>query len=85
MNNFEERDTAIHKLFDRRDDIEISNIKLSGRLSQLIPFVDKLDPNGLIFYDLNFTETDSDSTLANNSAIKQNTSFNIIKRFSLYE
>ena len=85
MNNYEGKDQAIHKLIDRRDEIDISSIQLSGRLTQLIPFTDKLDPKGQIFYNLNFIESDADSTLLNNSAIRQNMSFRITKRFSLYE
>lgn len=85
MNNYNGKDQAIHKSIDRRDEIEVSNIQLTGRLTQLIPFTDKLDPKGLIFYNLNFTESDTDSTLLNNSAIRQNMSFSITKRFSLYE
>ena len=85
MNNYGGKDKAIHKLIDRRDETEISSVQLTGRLTQLIPFTDKLDPKGQIFYNLNFTESDTDSTLLNNSAIKQNMSFRITKRFSLYE
>ncbi len=52
---------------------------------QLIPFIKRLDPQGKIYYNLKRTEINSESTLLNNSAIRKNTSFNIIKRFSLYE
>ena len=75
----------IHTVINRKDEIETSLIQLSGRLSKLLPFLRELDPNGEIFYSLKHVETDSESTLLNNSAIRKNTSFNIIKRFSLNE
>ena len=75
----------IHTVINRKDEIETSLIQLSGRLSKLLPFLKELDPNGEIFYSLKHVETDSESTLLNNSAIRKNTSFNIIKRFSLNE
>ena len=52
---------------------------------QIFPFIKKFDTKGLIFYNLKHTKMDSDSTLLNNSAIRETTSFNITKRFSLYE
>ena len=70
---------------DRKDDIKTSQIQLSGKLIQILPFFKKLDPKGQIFYNIKHTEIDSDSTLLNNSAIRESTSFNIIKRFTLYE
>ena len=84
-NTYDEKNSFIHTTINREDDIETSQIQLSGRLVQLIPFVKKLDPQGKIFYNFKHTEIDSESTLLNNSAIRKNTSFNIIKRFSLYE
>ena len=84
-NNYEEKNTFIHSTINREDDIETFQIQLSGRLMQLIPFIKRLDPQGKIYYNLKRTEINSESTLLNNSAIRKNTSFNIIKRFSLYE
>lgn len=84
-NTFEEKNTFIHSTINREDDIETSQIQLSGRITQLLPFMRKFDPENKIFYNLKYTEIDSDSTLLNNTAIRKNTSFNIIKRFSLYE
>tara|TARA_B100001142_G_scaffold281578_1_gene293392 strand:+ start:51 stop:1364 length:1314 start_codon:yes stop_codon:yes gene_type:complete len=84
-NTYDKKNTFIHTTINREDDIETSQIQLSGRLIQLIPFIKKLDPEGKIFYNFKHTEIDSESTLLNNSAIRKNTSFNIIKRFSLYE
>ena len=75
----------IHSVINRQDEIETSQIQLSGRLSKLLPFLKELDPNGETFYSLKYVEIDSESTLLNNSAIRKNTSFNIIKRFSLNE
>ena len=85
QNIFNAKNSFIHSLIDRRDDIETSQIQLSGRINQLIPFFDKLDPKGQFFYNLKYTESDSDSTLLQNSAIRETASFNITKRFSLYE
>ena len=84
-NIFDEKNTFIHSTIDRRDDIETSQIQLSGRIIQLMPFLKKIDPKGLFFYNLKYNESDSESTLLQNSAIRETTSFNIIKRFSLYE
>ena len=82
---FRKNTELIHTVINRKDEIETSLIQLSGRLSKLLPFLKELDPNGEIFYSLKYVETDSESTLLNNSAIRKNTSFNIIKRFSLNE
>lgn len=84
-NIYDSRNSFINSTINRKDDIDISKIQLSGKITQLIPFIGKFDPKGLIFYNMNFTEIDSDSTLLNNTAIRQTTSFNIVKRFSLYE
>jgi hypothetical protein len=85
-NNYDDKNTEfVHSTINRKDDIETSKIQLSGRITQLIPFLKKFDPGGKIFYNFNFTEIDSSSTLLQNAAVRQNTSFNITKRFSLYE
>jgi hypothetical protein len=87
---------TIHSVINRKDEIETSQIQLSGRLTQVIPHIQllgritKLIPvinklEGDIFYSIKHVETDSESTLLNNSAIRKNTSFNIIKRFTLNE
>ena len=79
------KNTFIHSTINREDDIETSQIQLSGRITQLLPFIKKFDSKNQIFYSIRHTKIDSDSTLLNNTAIRRNTSFNIIKRFSLYE
>lgn len=84
-NIFDEKNPFIHSTIDREDDIETTQIQLSGRIIQLIPFMKKIDPEGLFFYNLKYNESDSESTLLQNSAIRETTSFNLIKRFSLYE
>ena len=84
-NTYDTKDLKIHSTIEREDDIETVNLQLSGRITQLLPFMKTFDPDGLIFYNLNHTKMDADSTLINNSAIRKTTSFNIIKRFSLYE
>ena len=85
VNDFDEKDVSVHTNIDRKDDIHTVQLQLSGRLIQLFPFIEKFDAKGLIFYNLKHTKMDSDSTLLNNSAIRETTSFNITKRFSLYE
>jgi len=84
-NTYEKKNTFIHSTIDREDDIETSQVQLSGRIAQLLPFIKKFDPESRIFYTIKHTKIDSDSTLLNNTATRRNTSFNIIKRFSLYE
>lgn len=84
-NNYDDKDTFIHNEINRKDDIETSKIQLSGRITQLIPLIKRFDPGGKLFYNFNFTEIDSSSTLLQNAAMRQNASFNITKRFSLYE
>ena len=84
-NYFDEKDTFIHSTINRKDDIETSVIQLSGRITQLLPFMKKFDPNGKIFFNFNNTRVDSGSTLLQNAAIRNITSFNITKRLSLYE
>ena len=84
-NNYEEKNTFIHSTIFREDDIETSQAQLSGRLTQLLPFVKKIDPESKIFYNFKYTEIDSDSSLLQNSSMRKNTSFSIVKRFSLYE
>ena len=92
--NYKGLNEIIHPSKSREDEIEISQIQLSGRLTQviphikllgritkLIPFINKLE--GDLFYTIKHVETDSESTLLNNSAIRKNTSFSITKRFSL--
>ena len=50
-----------------------------------IPFLKNLDPKGQIYYNFKHVEIDSDSTMINNSAIREQTSFKITKRFNLNE
>ena len=84
-NNYEEKNTFIHSTISREDDIETSQIQLSGRLTQIFPFIKRFDLESKIFYNLKHTETDSDSSILQNSSMRKNTSFSITKRFSLYE
>ena len=84
-NNYEKRNEKIHSTINRVDDIETTRILLSGRMTQLFPFIKKLDPEGKIFYNLNHTRIDSESSILQNTSMRKNTSFSIIKRFSLYE
>ena len=84
-NYYDDKDHFVHNDIYRKDDIETSKIQLSGRITQLFPFMKKLDPDGKLFYNFNFTEIDSSSTLLQNAAIRQNASFNITKRFTLNE
>ena len=84
-NNYEEKNTFIHSTISREDDIETSQIQLSGRITQLLPFLKKFDPESKIFYNLKHTEIDSDSSILQNASMRKNTSFSITKRFSLYE
>ena len=84
-NTYKARDVFIHDNIDREDHIHTSRIQLTGRMNQIIPFLNKIDTKGQFFYNLNYTKADADSTILQNSAIRQTTSFNIIKRFSLYE
>ena len=84
-NTYKEKDDFINSTINRKDDTETFQVQLSGRLIQLFPFIEKIDPQGNIFYNFKRTEINTESTLLNNSAIRKNTSFNIVKRFSLYE
>ena len=84
-NNYEEKNTFIHSTISREDDIETSQIQLSGRLTQIFPFIKRFDLESKIFYNLKHTEIDSDSSILQNSSMRKNTSFSITKRFSLYE
>ena len=84
-NYFDEKDVFIHSTINRKDDIETSKAQLSGRITQLLPFMKKFDPGGKIFFNFNHTRADSNSTLLQNAATRKSTSFNITKRFSLYE
>ena len=85
QNIFDAKNSFIHSLIDRRDDIETSQIQLSGRINQLIPFLGKIDPKGQFFYNLRYAQSESNSTILQNTAIRETASFNITKRFSLYE
>ena len=84
-NNYEEKNTFVHSTINREDDIETSQIQLSGRITQLLPFMKILDPENKIFYNLKHTKIDSESSLLQNTSMRKNTSFSIVKRFSLYE
>ena len=75
QDNYKGKNELIHKTIAREDEIETSQIQLSGRFIQLIPFIKKLDPKGEVFYNFKYVETDQESTLLNNSAIRKNTSF----------
>jgi len=92
---YDEKNTFINSTIEREDEVETSQIQLSGTINQLTSgvcgriigscFFQVIDPKGSIYYTLNYSKTDTESTLLNNSAIRETTSFKITKRFSLYE
>ena len=84
-NNHDEKNTFYHTTINRVDDIRITKFQLTGKVNQLIPFFKRFDKKELFFFNVNHTKQDVDSSLLNYSAIRETTSFNIIKRFSLYE
>mgnify|MGYP001229881762 CR=1 FL=1 len=84
-NIYDEKNDFFSKQTNRTDKNKISTAQLTGKIKQLLPFMEKLDPKGRIYYNLKHTKTDTYSTMTNYSAIRKNTIFNIIKRFSLYE
>ena len=80
-NDYYKKNPFAHSIINREDDIITSKIQLSGRLGQLLPFM----KGGKLFYNINYSEIDSRSTLLQNESFRKSTSFNITKRFSLYE
>ena len=80
-NDYYKKNPFAHSTINREDDIITSKIQLSGRLGQLLPFM----KGGKLFYNINYSEIDSRSTLLQNESFRKSTSFNITKRFSLYE
>ncbi|MDC6482988.1 hypothetical protein PQY77_02185 [Candidatus Pelagibacter sp.] len=80
-NDYFKKNPFAHSTIERVDDIITSKIQLSGRLGQLLPFM----KGGKLFYNINYSEIDSRSTLLQNESFRKSTSFNITKRFSLYE
>ena len=84
-NNHDEKNTFYHTTINRVDDIRITKFQLTGKVNQLIPFFKRFDKKELFFFNVNHVKQDVDSSLLNYSAIRKTTSFNIIKRFSLYE
>ena len=84
-NNHDEKNTFYHTTINRVDDIRITKFQLTGKVNQLIPFFKRFDKKELFFFNVNHVKQDVDFSLLNYSAIRKTTSFNIIKRFSLYE
>ena len=85
FNDYDEKRTRLNSAIIRKDDVVTSQVQLSGRVSQLIPFLKNLDPKGQIYYNFKHVKIDSDSTMLNNTAIREQTSFKITKRFNLNE
>jgi hypothetical protein len=84
-NAYDEKEAFFNTSRDRTDKTRISTAQLTGKFTQILPFFKKMDPKGQLYYNVKYTETDTNSTMTNYGAIRKNTSFNIIKRFSLYE
>ena len=84
-NNYDEKNSFFHSTINRVDDVRSTKFQLTGKVNQLIPFFKRFDKKELFFFNVNHTKQDVDSSLLNYSAIRETTSFNIIKRFSLYE
>ena len=84
-NAYDEKDVFFNTTRDRTDRTRISTAQLTGKFTQVLPFFKKIDPKGQLYYNVTYTETDTSSTMTNYDAIRKNTSFNIIKRFSLHE
>ena len=84
-NNHDEKNLFYQRTINRVDDVRITKFQLTGEVNQLIPFFKIFDKKGLFYFNINHTKQDVDSSMLNYSAIRETTSFNIIKRFSLYE
>ena len=84
-NIYDKRNPFFNKSVDRIDRNKISTVQLTGKINQMLPFFEKVDPNSKIYYSIKHTETDTYSNMTNYNTLRKNTSFNIIKRFSLYE
>ena len=84
-NNYDEKNSFYHSTINRVDDVRSTKFQLTGKVNQLIPFFKRFDKKELFFFNVNHVKQDVDSSLLNYSAIRETTSFNIIKRFSLYE
>ena len=48
-NTYNARDVFINTMTDREDDLYTSAIQLTGRINQLVPFLNKIDPKGQFF------------------------------------
>ena len=84
-NSYEEKNAFYNTSVDRIDKNKVSTVQLTGKINQMLPFFKKLDPKSRIFYSLKHVETNTYSSMTNYDTIRKNTSFNIIKRFSLHE
>jgi len=84
-NNHDEKNSFINRSSNRVDDVRITKFQLTGKVNQLIPFFEIFDKKELFFFNINHVKQDVDSSLLTYNAIRETTSFNIIKRFSLYE
>ena len=84
-NNYDKRNPFFNRSVDRVDKNKVSTAQLTGKITQLLPFFEKVDPKSRIFYSLKYVKTNTYSNMTNYDTIRKNTSFNIIKRFSLHE
>ena len=82
---YDEKNTFIHSTIEREDDIETTLVQLSGRINQLSSLFQLIDPNEKIFYNLSYSDVDTESTLLNNSSLREITILKVTKRLSLYE
>ena len=75
--------TGLENNLTRRDHQILSNVSLRGQLNQVIPYVKLPDQIGDMFYNLSFTDIQTDSNIHTYTAKKDLLTFGVTKRLNL--
>ena len=82
---FDGRDPFVNKNVDRINNRSISSGALSGQVIKVFPFLEKFDPEGLLFYTLSKQRVNTRGNLLNDDAIRKYTYYGLTKRFNWNE
>lgn len=84
-NDYDEAESFISSSIIRKDESLVSAISLDGQLTQILPFLKRLDKKNTIFYTLSKKQSDVSSNIINHDIERNFTSIGLTKRINLSE
>ena len=80
--NYPYKNSAISNIHKRNEQAILNNISLRGQLNQLIPFAKLFNKKNDIFYNINYTHSQTDSNIHTYTVRKHSSTFGLTKRIN---